>query len=163
MRGRGLELRRGYLHINSDGTPRVSGNRIGTFLRNAVMPGWGSVRAGRGGGGWTDLTSLGMSGGVFYREYREREHLDNRLSVLLDRLAAENDAVRRQDIRLQTYIASRDVNVQNEHCRRIAVYAIYIYGFQLIDPWLTGGPPGIRAEEGGTVVSVRTRGQSTAK
>jgi len=163
VRGRGLELRRGYLSIGKDGTPSASGNRIGTFLRNAVVPGWGSIHAGRNKDGWTDLISLAAVGGVFYREQREWEHLDNRHTVLLELLETEDDADRVDDIRLQAYITSRDVNVQNRHRQRLAIFAAYLYGFQLIDPWLVGNPPRVRAEAGGTIVNVGTGGQSTAK
>lgn len=161
--GRGYEQRRGYFSIGKDGRPRAKGNRTGTFLRNALVPGFGSVRAGRPQGGWTDFLSLGVAGLVFYREHREWEHLENRHTVLLSQLADADDAQRRQDIRLQAYATSRDVNVQNRHRQRIAVYAAYIYGFQLIDPWLVGNPPRIRAEAGGTVVRVSAARSHTAK
>ena len=163
VRGRGLELRRGYFSIGDSGAPRGTGNRIGTFMRNAVVPGWGSMRAGRSESGWTDLASLGAIGYAFYREHTEWQHLENRHTVLTAQLADAPDAEELQRIRLHAYIASRDVNVQNRYRQRLAVFAAYVYGFQLIDPWLLGNPPKLRVEAGGTVVRVGAARLSGAK
>ncbi|RJR27724.1 MAG: hypothetical protein C4574_05860, partial [Candidatus Latescibacterota bacterium] len=68
--GAGFERRIGSLRIDGDGAS-VGGIRFGTLLRNAIAPGWGSSRAGRGGAAFADVVSLAAILGVFAGEQRE--------------------------------------------------------------------------------------------
>ena len=162
LRGRGFELRRGTLSLDGDGRPSVKGNRLGTFARNLV-PGWGSIHEGRVDAGRTDLISLVPTGLVLLREEREYRHIENRLTVLNDALGSTDDPEERQAIRIDANRASRDLNVQNTHRKRLLAYSAYLYGFQLIDPWLVGNPPKAKVTSGGSVIEMTGSGESTLK
>jgi len=162
VRGRGFEVRRGYLSIDEDGMVAVRGNRMGTFARN-IIPGWGSINAGRKGAGWTDLTDIVIGGLISYREQREYQHIKNRYNNLIAQMEAADNTEDRQKIRIDANKASRDLNVQNTHRKRIIGYTAYMYAFQLIDPWLVGNPPKASVSSNGTVVELRGAGESTVK
>ena len=51
-------------------------------------------------------------------------------------------------------MASRDVNVQNTHRTRLAYLSAYLYGYQVVEPWIAGNPPRMRSEAGGSVIDV---------
>ena len=162
LRGRGFETRRGTLSIDSSGKPSIQGNRLGTFARNFV-PGWGSIREERYRSGWTDIISIAASGMISLREYNEYTHIENRLTILNEQLAAATTAEERQSIRVDANRASRDLNVQNDHRKRCLAYTAYLYGFQLIDPWFVGNPPKAEVTAGGSVIEMSGSGESTVK
>ncbi len=162
VRGRGFEVRRGYLSLDGNGVPCVRGNRLGTFARN-ILPGWGSIHAGRKEAGWSDLISLAVAGMVTLREYNEYQHIENRHNILMAQLEAADNVEDRQRIRIDAHTASRDLNVQNKYSQRCLGYMAYMYAFQLIDPWIVGNPPKARITAGGSVVEISGSGSSTAK
>jgi hypothetical protein len=162
VRGRGYEPRWGYLSIDDSGMPSVRGNRLGTFARN-IVPGWGSISADRKVAGWTDISDITIGLFFYYREAREYQHIENRLTILNGQLEAAENVEDRQSIRLDANRASRDLNVQNAHRNRILIYTGYMYAFQLIDPWLIGNPPGASVSDDGRIVEVSGSGMSTLK
>lgn len=159
--GRELEQRRGYFSIGAEGMPRLRGRRVGSAARNAIIPGWGSIAAGRGAAGWSDLASAVTTGYTLAREHDQYRKTETRLDNLLEALEATDDAQERQEIRARAWSVSRELNVQNSHRRRVLAFASYIYAFQLIDPWLLGAPPAADIEAGGTVV--RFEGANTSR
>ncbi len=162
VRGYGLEVRTGYLSIDESGAVSIRGNRMGTFARNLV-PGWGSIDVGRENAGWSDMVDIAVGGAISYRELREYQHIENRYSILMEQLKAADTVEDRQKIRIDANRASRDLNVQNAHRKRIIGYTAFMYAFQLIDPWLVGNPPKTAAGTGGSVVELRGTGSSTVK
>ena len=162
VRGRGFEIRRGYLSLDVDGVPSVSGNRLGTFARN-ILPGWGSIHVGRKDAGWSDLISITLAGMVTLREQKEYQHIENRYTILMEQLKAADNVEDRQKIRIDAHKAARDLNVQNAHRKRCLGYTAYMYAFQLIDPWIVGNPPKTRVTAGGSVVEISGAGSSTPK
>jgi len=162
VRGRGFEVRQGYLILDENGAASVKGNRLGTFARN-IVPGWGSINAGRKHAGGTDLASIVMGGLVTWREQNEYQHIENRYTILMEQLEAADNVEDEQIIRIQANQASRDLNVQNTHRKRCLGYTAYMYAFQLIDPWIVGNPPKTRVTAGGSVVEITGSESSTAK
>jgi hypothetical protein len=162
VRGTGYEVRQGYLSIDGEGNVSIRGNRLGTFARN-IVPGWGSVHVGRKHTGLSDLADIVMMGLVTLRENNEYQHIENRYTNLMDMLEAADNAEDRQRIRIDANKASRDLNVQNAHRKRCLGYTAWMYGFQLIDPWLVGNPPKTRVTAGGSVIEVTGAGSSTFK
>lgn len=162
LRGRGFEVRRGQLFIDETGAASVKGNRMITFAKN-IIPGWGSIASERKVDGWTDLTDIVVFGLYSYREQREYQHIENRYTILMGQLEAANNVEDSQKIRIDANRASRDLNVQNAHRKRVIGYTAYMYAFQLMDPWLIGNPPKASVSAGGSVVEFRGSGSSTVK
>ena len=162
VRGRGFEVRRGYLSLDGNGVPSVRGNRLGTFARN-ILPGWGSIHVERKDAGWSDMISITLTGMITLREQKEYSHIETRYNILMAQLEAEENIEKRQKIRIDANMASRDLNVQNAHRKRCFGYMAYMYAFQLIDPWIVGNPPKARVTAGGSVVEISGAGTSTAK
>ena len=162
VRGRGFEVRRGYLSLDGNGVPSIGGNRRGTFARN-ILPGWGSIHAGRKNAGWSDMISIAATGMLTLREHNEYQHIENRYNILMEQLEAADNVEDRQKIRIDANKASRDLNVQNAHRKRYLGYMAYMYAFQLIDPWIVGNPPKTKVTAGGSVVEISGSGASTAK
>ncbi len=162
VRGRGYEVRRGYLSLDDNGVASVRGNRLGTFARN-IVPGWGSIHVGRKHAGWTDLASIVMAGLVTLREQHEYQHIENRYTNLMEQLDAADNIEDKESIVIDANQASRDLNVQNTHRKRCLAYTGYMYAFQLIDPWIVGNPPRTTVTAGGSVVEITGSGASTAK
>jgi hypothetical protein len=150
--GPGLEDRIGTLSINRAGNPTVEGIRLKTSLRNALIPGWGTVNAGQPAQGWISAFSIAAALYTFVQENQEYRHLKNRYYVGIESLArAETlaDKLRIQD-RVNETIG--EVNVQNKHRRRLAVLSAALYGFQILDPFISQVPPSMESEAGGSVV-----------
>jgi len=162
VRGRGFEIRKGYLSFDRNGVASVRGNRLGTFARN-IIPGWGSIRAERKDAGWSDIISIAFAGMVTLREQNEYQHIENRHDILMGQLEAADNVEERKKIRTDANKALRDLNVQNQYRRLCLGYTAYMYAFQLIDPWIVGNPPRTRVTAGGSVVEIRGSGSSAAK
>lgn len=149
-----FERRAGYLDISRSGDPSIKGNRISAFLRNSVLPGWGTVKTGRRWTGFSDVLNLGAY--LYYllmeeTEYRDMKELHD---DLIERLAATSDNEERAALAEEAHFSSRAVNVQNTHRKRILYAAGAIYGYQLIDPYISGRPPGWKREAGGSILEV---------
>lgn len=162
VRGRGFEVRRGYLSLDGNGVPSIGGNRLGTFARN-LLPGWGSIHAERKDAGWSDLISIAATGMLTLREHNEYKHIETRYNLLMESLEAADNVEEKQKIRIDANKASRDLNVQNAYRKRCLGYMAYMYAFQLIDPWIVGNPPKASVTAGGSVVEISGSGASTAK
>ena len=162
VRGRGFEVRKGYLSLDGNGVPSIRGNRLGTFAKN-ILPGYGSIRVGRKEAGWSDMISIVAAGLVTLRENNEYQHIENRYSILMEQLEDADNVEDRQRIRIDAHTASRDLNVQNTHRKRCLGFMAYMYAFQLIDPWIVGNPPKARVTAGGSVVELEGSGSSTVK
>jgi hypothetical protein len=162
VRGRGFEVRRGYLSLDGNGVPSIGGNRLGTFARN-LLPGWGSIHAERKDAGWSDLISIAATGMLALREHNEYKHIETRYNILMAQIEVADNVEERQKIRIDANKASRDLNVQNAYRKRCLGYMAYMYAFQLIDPWIVGNPPKTKVTAGGSVVEISGSGASTAK
>ncbi|HUV37865.1 MAG TPA: DUF5683 domain-containing protein [Patescibacteria group bacterium] len=156
VEGYGFERRCGTFSMDGSGRAHFGGIRIRTTIRNALLPGWGSVYARRSGVGFTDGLSLAASLYVLYDENQEYDHLKNRLDVLKGLLREAGTLDERRHIQEAAHIASRDVIVQNNHRKRLAYLSGYLYGYQLIEPWIAVNPPRMRTEAGGSVIVVGT-------
>lgn len=154
IEGYGFERRIGTFSIDGAGRPRFGGIRIRTALRNALVPGWGSAYADHSAVGFTDGLSLAASLYILYDEDQEYRHLEDRLEVL-DGLLREAETLEdRRRIQEAAHVASRDVNAQNQHRKRLICLSAYLYGFQLLEPWIACGPPRMRSDAEGSVVEV---------
>lgn len=154
VEGYGFERRIGTFSLDGAGRPRFGGIRIRTALRNALLPGWGSVYASRSAVGFTDGLSLAASLYILYDEDHEYRHLENRLEVLNGLLLEAETLEDRRRIQEAAYVASRDVNVQNKHRKRLVYLSAYLYGFQVLEPWIADNPPRMRTDAQGSVVFV---------
>lgn len=163
VNGRGMERRRGFFEIGSDGNPSVRGNRLSAMMRNAVMPGWGSMWAGRKRRGLMDLSSLIAVGTYYTLEEVEYRDMKSRYEDLEARLAAAETTDERSLIQEAAHTASRALNVQNEHRKRVLILAAAMYGYQLIDPLLSGSPPRWKVEAGGSIVQLGSGRERRAK
>ncbi len=162
VRGRGFEVRRGYLSLDGNGVPSLGGNRLETFARN-ILPGWGSIHVGRKYAGWSDMISIAAAGILTLSEQNEYRHMEDMYNDLMAQLDAADNVEDRQKIRIDAHTAARDLNVQNNYRKRCLGYMAYMYAFQLIDPWIVGNPPKARSSAGGAVVEISGAGASTAK
>jgi hypothetical protein len=158
--GTGLERRIGTCRIDRSGRIRFGGIRLGAFLRNGILPGWGSVYAERKAVGLTDGLMLGASLYALYTADQDYRHLRNRFDTLSDLLAGAGtlDEIRR--IQEAAYEASRDVNTQNAHRTRLVYLSAFLYGHQVLEPFLAGNPPRMESKAEGNVVEVAS-GAST--
>ena len=140
--GAGLERRQATFALDAGGRPSVRGIRMGTVLRNVLIPGWGSARAGRGASGAIDALSLAAAGIVLWQEQAEYGHLENRLDALTAGAAGAETYAERAAFQDAMREASRAVNVQNDHRRRLVMLGGAMYGFQIVESFLRDGPPG---------------------
>jgi len=163
VNGKGLETRRGYFELDALGIPGIRGNRMSTVLRNSLLPGWGSMKAGRLTSGLTDFGIAALFGCYFmieefeYRDMKEEyDELDESLAeaVTLDERARLTDAM---------HSASKALNVQNTHRKRALYATAAVYGYQLLDPIICGGPPGWDSDAGGSIVRIDLPERSKAK
>ncbi len=152
--GWGLENRRCKFKLNENGSLSTGGIRTGMFLRNAVIPGWGTIHSGGKATGWTDMLTIGAVLLKLNSEQSEYQHLSNRHEVLYEMMQTAGSWEESESIRLALHTASRDVNVQNSYRKRLLILSAALYGFQLVDPWLSSNPPRIAREAGGTIISV---------
>lgn len=161
--GWGLESRRCKFRLNEDGSLSTGGIRTGMLMRNAVLPGWGTMHSGGRAAGWIDMITLGAVLLKLNSEQSEYEHLSNRHDILYGMMQAADSWDERESIRAALHTASRDVNIQNSYRKRLLIFSAALYGFQLVDPWLTSNPPRIRSEAGGTIITVDAASSSRVK
>lgn len=154
VEGAGLEKRRGKFHISQSGGASIQGIRIGTAWRNAAIPGWGSISAGRAAAGLTDGMSLAASLYVLWVEEMEYRHLRNRLEILEDMRLRAGTFEERFRIQDAAHVTSLDVNAQNSHRKRLVILTTALYGHQVLDSWLSGYPPRMVSEAGGSVAKI---------
>lgn len=152
--GGGFERRIGTFSIDGSGRCRSGGIRIGTLLRNTVVPGWGSVRAHRAAPGVADGLTLAGSLIVLSLEDRDYRDLKDRYSRAIDRSRHAGTQEELQRYMRDAHFLSREANVQNEYRKRLIYLSAYLYGFQLIEPWLAINPPRMRSESGGNIIDV---------
>lgn len=161
--GYGLEKRIGTFRLDGFGAPSVGGIRTGAALRNAVIVGWGSFNAGRVAVGITDLVTVIPAGADLIDEQVEYESLKDEYDIKMKQL--ENAGTWGDLTRLtwEAHVAAERVNVQNSYRKRLLAFTAYLYGFQVIDPWLSILPPRMKVEAGGSVISIRSVQKSRAK
>jgi hypothetical protein len=135
-----FERRIGSFTLEAEGG-RVGGIRLGIMARNAVLPGWGAVRAERAGAAAADIVSLCGAIAVLAGEQQEYWHVENRLEVL--QTAASNAITYEEKMRAVSaeHDASRSLNIQNRHRRRLALLCGALYGWQVIEPLFADAPP----------------------
>lgn len=161
--GAGIERRIGTFEIGPAGRVSVQGVRLGAAARNALLPGMGSCYTEQRAAGWTDRFSVAVSLYLLYLEEREFRHLENRHTVLLDRLAGTEILEMKQVLEQAAHEAVLEANVQNKHRKRLAVFSAALYGLQVIDPFLLSPPPRSRVESGGTIIRTETVRSSKPK
>jgi hypothetical protein len=161
--GPGLERKIGTLRISVQGRPSVTGVRLGTTLRNAVVPGWGSSYAGKPATGWMDGTSIFTSLYVFMVEDREYRHLRNRYDVWLDKYFETSSLEEKRRLQQEVHEAALEANVQNKHRKRLAILSAALYGHQFLDSWFSNSPPRASTRTGGSVVSIESSRSSRFK
>ncbi len=159
--GEGFERRIGTFSI-SGGVPRVRGVRAGIAGRNIVLPGWGSAYAGRAPAAATDDMSIATS--LAWLLYENHEY--NYMRDIYDEIEEnyENAGTWDEKARLQSSLheASREVNIQNDQCTRIAILAGALYAWQVVEPLFADNPPKSSAGAGGEF-TLGGAGESRAK
>jgi hypothetical protein len=158
-----VERRVGTLKLGGHGAAAVGGLRVGSALRNVVLPGWGSAFSGRGAVGLSDGLSIAAAVYLFVQENQEYRHLKNRSDNLDGALSRATSASERERAQAAAHDARREVNVQNRHCERLALVAAGLYAYQVLDPWLSSLPPRCTIEGAGTIVRLDESGVSRAK
>lgn len=161
--GAGFEERVGSFALEASGMPVVRGRRFSSALLNAVLPGMGSRHAGRWEMGLSDDLAIAASLVALEQEELGYRHLRNRLEVLETDFAAATTYAEASRLRDAALEASREVNVQNAHRRRLAAVAGALYAWQVIDPILTAAPPSWRANAAVREITLEGAGQSRAK
>jgi hypothetical protein len=96
--------------------------------------------------GVTDELSLAASLYLLYLEHSEYEHLENRYTIYIENLASSDLLESKQIIERAARQAAIDVNVQNEHRKRLAAFSAYVYGWQILDPFFIASPPKTKVE-----------------
>ena len=160
--GAGLERRLGTFSVNLSGSPNVSGIRLGTSMRNAVLPGFGYYDTDIWEAALTDELSLGASLYLLYVEHREFKHLENRYTIYIENLNSADLLETKKILEVAAQEAAIDVNIQNKHRKRLAAVSAYIYGWQALDPFFLSGPPRTRIE-GTNRIHVESPGKSKPK
>ncbi len=160
--GAGLERRLGTFSVDLSGTPNVSGIRLGTSIRNALLPGFGYYDTGVWEEAVTDELSLAASLYLLYVEHREFKHLENRYTIYVENLNSTELLESKKILEAAAQEAAIDVNVQNKHRKRLAAVSAYIYGWQVLDPFFVGGPPRTKME-GTNTIGVELSGRSKPK
>jgi len=161
--GGGLEQRVGAFTINGEGRAALHGVQFSAVARNVVLPGWGSAYARRAGAGLSDDVSLGATLVVLYQEEMEYIHLRDRLAVQEERLRDAAAYEDRERFQVASHEASRELNVQNDYRRRLAVLAGALYAWQVVEPFLTDNPPGSTTGAAKGEITVRGSRQSRPK
>jgi len=161
--GDGFERRIGAFSIGGYGKNAVHGLQFSVVSRNAVLPGWGSVYAGRAAAGTSDDLALGASLIALYVEEMEYRHLRNHLDVQEARLAESATYEDRERFQAAVHKATRELNVQNDYRRRLAALAGAIYAWQVVEPFLTDNPPASASGRGSGDITLRGARESHVK
>ncbi len=163
VQGPGFERRTATLKIGMDGVPSVAGVRLGAGIRNMLIPGWGNVFEGNRSKGWIDGLLLAGTAYMLYREHREYEHLENRVEGLTAAMNESELFSRKQSFREALHEAVIEVNDQNAHRKRLMYMSAAMYAHQVLESWLSGGPPRSTVEAGGSVITVHPAAESRFK
>ncbi len=161
--GYGLETRVGTFRVDGSGNPSVGGIRTGYGVRNAIIPGWGSIKAGKTWTGIDDIVSVVASAGDLVAandEYRDRK---SAYEALVNRLEHAGTADELRTLTWEVNTAAEMTNIQNTYQKRLLVFTAYLYGFQVIDPFISILPPRSKIEAGGSVVTVQPAEMSVMK
>jgi hypothetical protein len=138
--GVGFERRIGSFSIVG-GRPRVGGVQGGVAAKNMVLPGWGSVSAGRVPAAVTDDIGIAASLGWLLYEELEYDYMRERYDELTERYWSAETWAERARLQNSIYADSRLLNIQNDQCTRLAVLAGALYAWQVIEPLFLDRPP----------------------
>ena len=83
--GRGLETKIGRLYLDAGGRPTISGSRMGMMMKNAFIPGAGSMKNGRVASGLMDLGLVVTSGYYWMTEQFQYSDMDEAYNRLVRR------------------------------------------------------------------------------
>ena len=161
--GTGLEKRKGYFSLDDQGNPRIEGERLGAILKNAVLPGWGAVSTSRKVSGFTDFSVIAFSLGYFLKENMEYDDLHDTYDSLKELYESALTYEERLILGKDLNAASFELNVQNNHRKRIFLLTAVMYGYQLLDPLFFNRPPGYRSEAGGSILEIDPASSGKAK
>ena len=161
--GHGLEKRIGRFHISRDGVPGTGGIRLSAAWRNVLLPGWGSSYSEHKPVGVTDFIEIVGSAIWLYNEQRSYKNLYNRYTNLNEYYENADTQDEKLMLAREVYIAASEVNVQNSYRKRLLYFTLYMYGYQIIDPWILSNPPGTGVDAGGNVMWVKAHKYSTTK
>ncbi len=154
--GAGLEKRKGHLSLDRSGNPRIEGERLGAMMRNAVLPGWGAVSTSRKVSGWTDFILISFSLGYFLKENFEYDDLRDDYDHLKESYESATTYEERTLLGRGLNAAALELNIQNDHRKRILYLTAAMYAYQLLDPILFNRPPGHRTQAGGSILELDT-------
>jgi hypothetical protein len=161
--GLGLENRTGSLCVDRTGQVSIRSSRTSTFIRNLLLPGWGNIRSGRKGSGWTGMGTTICAAYYYLAEEAEYRDMKDRFDILNREYEEADTYDERTRINEELYSSSRAVNVQNRHRKRSLFLVSAVYGAQLLlDPILLGSPS-CELDAGGTILTVDTSPRSRAK
>lgn len=161
--GAGMERRIGTFDLSRSGRASFGGIRTEEGVRNAIIPGWGSVYAERSIAGISDGVSLGALILKFLDENGKYKDLEDRYKVLNNRLSESAEAGDGILLERAAHEALLKANVQNKYRRRLAYACAAVYGYQLVDVWLSSPPPRTKIEEEGVIrVGVPPRSRAKA-
>ncbi|GEM_PF-1895312 len=161
--GEGLERRIGMFSIDGKGKPRMGGIRMGAAMRNAVLPGWGTMAYASASAGISDGLSILASLIVLGVEDNKFRDMRDDYDAMMYSLEKARTFDERRRIQEAVHIASMETNTQNDHRKRLALFSAVLYGLQIVDPWLSGSPPRMKPDQSGRDVEISTGGISKAK
>ncbi len=152
--GHGFERRIGSFSIDGSGRAHFGGIRIRAGIRNALLPGWGSIYAERTPAGIADALSIAAGLYVLCDEELEYRDLRDNFDALSDQLQRAGTFEELNRLQEAAHKASREVNVQNKHRTRVLYLSAYLYGYQVLEPLIADNPPRMRTEAQGSVIDV---------
>lgn len=140
LEGVGFERRIGSFSIVG-GTPRVSGVQGGVAGKNMVLPGWGSVSAGRIPAAVTDDIGIAATLGWLLYEELEYDYMRERYDEVTELYWSAETWAERARLQNSIHADSRLLNIQNDQCTRLAILAGALYAWQVIEPLFLDRPP----------------------
>jgi hypothetical protein len=160
--GPGFERRLGSFSIDADAAS-MKGIRAFLAAKNIVLPGWGSASAGRAAAAVSDDIGIAASlGFLLHEELKYRDQRD-RLDALTETLSRTGIGTDRARLQIGIHEASREVNIQNDRCIRLAVLSGALYAWQVIEPFFTDGPPKSSGSGANGEITLRATMQSRPK
>ena len=160
--GPGFERHIGGFSIDG-GTVDVKGIQALLSAKNVVLPGWGSASAGRALAALSDDIGLAASLGFLLHEKMEYGDQRDRLDALNEAFSRAGTWTDRARLQIEIKEASREVNIQNDRCMRLAILSGVLYAWQVIEPYFMDSPPKSSDGPARGEISLRVTAQSRPK
>jgi len=152
VNGGNFEERIGNLNIGTDGKVKIEGVLLRVLLRDAILPGWGSLYKGHGSEAVSNAIGFYSFLYKYLSEQMQYHHLHNRYDVLLSNLYEAESYERKEVIQRELHKTSIELNVQNDCRKRYIIASLALYSEEIISTILTTLPPNVEVGSGGRVV-----------